>query len=231
MTSEICECGHEKRHHYDKDKFQDNMGECSGCSCKKFTPSQGGMTQEVPQNNNPRDSPKYKAVEDKEPEEDSAKNFTLNNSGSDNPESMQGKLSRKIEEMRNDGSDDVCDDCGSKRFVHDDFKACKQFKPKDDESLSEIEMLKEGISNEIDNLREDLKKVKKRNEELEKITDSYQRVFEDDRIIFKDQLKQIKRFKEAVQKLKDELSKDNMISIYERPINEKIDSIFGSKLT
>ena len=59
----------------------------------------------------------------------------------------------------------------------------------------EIEMLKEGISDEIDNLREENKKLKKRNEELEKLAIDYQRVFEEDRNIYKKQVEEIKRLR------------------------------------
>ncbi len=117
---------------------------------------------------------------------------------------------------------------------HKDCIDCGTWEGSDNESLSEeIEMLKEGISDEIDNLREEVKKVKKRNIFLEKRDDDFQRVFEDDRKIFKDQLKQIKHFKEAVKKLKYEAVIMCSDEFNECPgcfILKEIDKIFGKGL-
>jgi len=65
------------------------------------------------------------------------------------------------------------------------------FKEKD----KEIEILKNGISDEIDNLREELKKSKKKIEDLTKMKNSYLRVIEDDKEIFKEQREEIRKFK------------------------------------
>ncbi len=100
----------------------------------------------------------------------------------------------------------------SKRRVCDvKYCDCQKFSPEDD-PLDEIfvekitvkelkdlkeenSLLKEGISDEIDNLKEDIKKLKKRNEFLEKQAIDFQRVFNDDREIFKEQLEEIKQLK------------------------------------
>lgn len=63
------------------------------------------------------------------------------------------------------------------------------------ELQEEIEILKEGISDEIDNLREELKKVNKKGDFLESQANDYKRVFDDDRKIFKDQQKEIEELK------------------------------------
>lgn len=68
----------------------------------------------------------------------------------------------------------------------------KDLKEKDEE----IEMLKEGISDEIDNLREDIKRLKERNGFLEEQDRDFQRVFNDDKKLFQQQSKEIKRLKE-----------------------------------
>ena len=60
-----------------------------------------------------------------------------------------------------------------------------------------IEMLKEGINDEIDNLREDVKKFEKRNVFLKKRDKDFQRVFEDDKVIFKEQIEEIRMLKKT----------------------------------
>ncbi len=65
------------------------------------------------------------------------------------------------------------------------------------EMEEEIKMLKEGISNEIDNLREELNKIKKRNNFLEKQAVDYQENFRKDRILFSEQLKEIEELKKG----------------------------------
>ena len=64
-----------------------------------------------------------------------------------------------------------------------------------EELKEENELLKEGISDEIDNLREELRKIKKRNLFLEKQAVDYQENFIKDRILFSNQLKEIKELK------------------------------------
>ena len=64
-----------------------------------------------------------------------------------------------------------------------------------EELKEENELLKEGISDEIDNLREELRKIKKRNLFLEKQAVDYQENFRKDRILFSNQLKEIKELK------------------------------------
>ena len=68
------------------------------------------------------------------------------------------------------------------------------------ELREENELLKEGISNEIDNLREELQKIKKKNKFLESQAVDYQRVFEDDRKIYKDQSRKIAELNEKLKK-------------------------------
>ncbi len=63
------------------------------------------------------------------------------------------------------------------------------------ELKEENELLKEGISDEIDGLREELNKVKKKNEFLEKQAIDYQDNFRKDRVLFSSQLKEIKELK------------------------------------
>ena len=59
-----------------------------------------------------------------------------------------------------------------------------------------IEDLENVISKEIDNLREELKKTKKKNEFLEKQEKDYQKNFKRDREIFKNQQKEIRNLKD-----------------------------------
>lgn len=73
-----------------------------------------------------------------------------------------------------------------------DFK--KQLKEKDEL----IAQLEEGISDEIDNLREEIKKIKKKNELLEERDKDFQRNFEADRKIFKEQLEEIDKLKSQI---------------------------------
>ncbi len=58
-----------------------------------------------------------------------------------------------------------------------------------------IAKLEEGISDEIDNLREELKQIKKKNKLLEERDKDFQRNFEADKKIFKNQLKEINELK------------------------------------
>ena len=58
-----------------------------------------------------------------------------------------------------------------------------------------IAELEEGISDEIDNLREELKQIKKKNKLLEERDKDFQRNFEADKKIFKNQLKEINELK------------------------------------
>ncbi len=61
-----------------------------------------------------------------------------------------------------------------------------------------IEELQEGISDEIDNLREEIIKLKKRNKFLEDRDKDFQRVFDDDRAIFNKQSEEIDELKKKV---------------------------------
>jgi len=58
-----------------------------------------------------------------------------------------------------------------------------------------IAELEDGVSDEIDNLREEVKELKKKNEFLEKRDNDFQRNFETDKKLFKNQLKEIEDLK------------------------------------
>ena len=91
-----------------------------------------------------------------------------------------------------------------------------------DEKDKEIEMLKEGISDEIDNIREEMKRIEKRNQYLEKRDKDCMRVFEDDKKIFREQRNKIQDLKESlktVEKLYSKLSNNyNLTYIHTKMI-------------
>ena len=155
-------CGHKKENHnYGKFACFVPMHNNTGmCSCGKFEPQRSGttitavedVTDEFIENAVNGKEPQSLAekddssihLEDKESEEDSAKNFTLNNSGSDK------SLSDKIYDKELCLGDDI-----SKIFAKDVKEAVKKLKDSIMESLPVPSLSKPFIIRKIDKLFRD----------------------------------------------------------------------------
>ena len=133
MTSEICECGHERWIH---DWLFSKSTECSAtnCECKKFTP----------QNNSPqsKSSSKEKS-EDKEPEEASPRKA----SGSDNNSPPIQRDGSKTEDKIDSDKDYLTSSGSDNQVKHKNCIDCGTWEGSDDDSSLSDKI--EGDGNDI----------------------------------------------------------------------------------
>ena len=222
MTSEICECGHEEHwHQLVKPKI------CleNTCPCKKFTPQKKDIEvfEEAVQDLTDVVHEQVKWGEEPQNNSPQCKEKPLANGEKTHPYTHEDKEP---------------EDNSSKKLVNAPSGS-------DDESLSsKIKELQKFKDDFEDNIKVSIKREKSTQQKVIRINEKYLKlqikIKEEERCWrsvcnnYEDKLKEKdKKFKEAVQKLKefDWNSLDDSGYIYLQELKREIDSIFGSKLT